>query len=173
MWCLKHRWLQNAASFRGLEKNLVPQPTHPWNHRKWGARNSRVEREPMQNKGNTELIPRKLANCGKDCAWHRCDGHEFKPHLRGHWDKAHNSGEVLHGARSLTSNRMLPHCINLEGLSTQGLKQRRPRPPPPRARAAAHCYQCCALSAAGCKMQCPSEVWKILKRKKKTLVLEH
>ena len=81
----------------------------------------------MQNKGNTELIPRKVANCGKDCARHRCDGHEFKPHLKGHWDKAHDSGEVLPGARSLTSNGMLPHCIHLEGLSTLGLKQRRLR----------------------------------------------
>ena len=50
------------------------------------------------------------------------DGLEFKPHLGGHCDKAHHSRGVLHGARALTSNRMLPHC-GFEGLSTLGLKQ--------------------------------------------------
>ena len=50
------------------------------------------------------------------------DGLEFKPHLGGHWDKAHYSRGVLHGARALTSNRMLPHC-GFEGLCTLGLRQ--------------------------------------------------
>ena len=50
------------------------------------------------------------------------DGLEFKPHLGGHGDEAHYSRGVLHGARALTSNRVLPHC-DLEGLSTLGLKQ--------------------------------------------------
>ena len=53
-----------------------------------------------------------------------CDGLEFKPHLGGHWDKAHYSRGVLHGARALTSNRMLPHC-GFEGLCTLGLRQQR------------------------------------------------
>ena len=52
------------------------------------------------------------------------DGLEFKPHLGGHWDKAHYSRGVLHGARALTSNRMLPHC-GFEGLCTLGLRQQR------------------------------------------------
>ena len=41
---------------------------------------------------------------------------------RGHGDKALNSRGMLYGARSLTSNRMLPHC-DFEGLSTLGLKR--------------------------------------------------
>ena len=52
------------------------------------------------------------------------DGLEFKPHLGGHWDKAHYSRGVLHGASAQTSNRMLPHC-GVEGLSTLGMKQQR------------------------------------------------
>ena len=52
------------------------------------------------------------------------DGLEFKPHLGGHWDKAHYSRGVLHGARALTSNRMLPLC-GFEGLCTLGLRQQR------------------------------------------------
>ena len=34
----------------------------------------------------------------------------------------HISLHVLHGARALTSNRMLPHC-GFEGLCTLGLRQ--------------------------------------------------
>ena len=44
--------------------------------------------------------------------------------LGGHGDKAHYSRGVLHGARALTSNGMLPHC-GLGELSTQGMKQKR------------------------------------------------
>ena len=47
---------------------------------------------------------------------------EFKPHLGGHGDKAHYSRGVLHGARALTSNGMLPHC-GFGELSTQALKR--------------------------------------------------
>ena len=53
-------------------------------------------------------FPRELANCGKLYEASVFDGLEFKPHLGGHWDKAHYSRGVLHGARALTSNRMLP-----------------------------------------------------------------
>ena len=76
---------------------------------------------------------------------------EIKPHLGGHWDKAHYSRGVLHGARALTSNRMLPHC-GFEGLSTLSLKQQRTESPPPRARVRhdTERFRCYALSAAGC-----------------------
>ena len=40
----------------------------------------------------------------------------------GHGDKACYNRGVLYGTKSLTSNRMLPHC-GYEGLSTLGLKQ--------------------------------------------------
>ena len=40
----------------------------------------------------------------------------------GHGDKAHYNRGVLYGTKSLTSNRMLPHC-GYERLSTLGLKQ--------------------------------------------------
>ena len=66
--------------------------------------------------------PRELANCGKLHTASVLDRLEFKPHLGGHGDKAQYSRGVLHGARALTSNGMLPHC-DLEGLSTLGLKQ--------------------------------------------------
>ena len=67
-------------------------------------------------------FPRELANCGKLHKASVFDGLEFKPHLGGHWDKAHYSRGVLHGARALTSNRMLPLC-GFEGLCTLGLRQ--------------------------------------------------
>ena len=67
-------------------------------------------------------FPRELANCGKLHMASVLDGLEFKPHLGGHGDKAQYSRGVLHGARALTSNRMLPHC-GFEGLSTLGLKR--------------------------------------------------
>ena len=54
-------------------------------------------------------FPRVLANCGKLHMASVLDGLEFKPHLGGHGDKAHYSRGVLHGARALTSNGMLPH----------------------------------------------------------------
>ena len=50
------------------------------------------------------------------------DGLEVKPHPGGHGDKAHYSRGVLHGARALTSNGMLPHC-GVGELSTQALRQ--------------------------------------------------
>ena len=50
------------------------------------------------------------------------DGLKFKPHLGGHGDKAHYNTGVLHGAKALNSNRMLPYCGN-EGFSRLGLKQ--------------------------------------------------
>ena len=50
------------------------------------------------------------------------DGLEFKPHLGGHGDQAHYNTGVLHAAKALTSNRMLPHCDN-EGFSRLDLKQ--------------------------------------------------
>ena len=52
-------------------------------------------------------FPGELANCGKLHMASVFDGLEFKPHLGGHWDKAHYSRGVLHGAMALTSNRML------------------------------------------------------------------
>ena len=69
-------------------------------------------------------FPRELANCGKLHKASVFDGLEFKPHLGGHWDKAHYSRGVLHGAKALTSNIMLPHC-GFEGLCTLGLRQQR------------------------------------------------
>ena len=76
---------------------------------------------------------------------------------RGHGDKALNSRGVLYGARSLTSNRMLPHC-DFEGLPTLALKRWRTSSPPPRAHVRHHTerFQCSALSAVGCVMQRPS-----------------
>ena len=67
-------------------------------------------------------FPRELANCGKLHMASVFDGLELKPHLGGHWDKAHDSRGVLHGARALTSSRMLPHC-GFEALCTLGLKR--------------------------------------------------
>ena len=67
-------------------------------------------------------FPRELANCGKLHMASVLDGLEFKPHLGGHGDKAQYSRGVLHGARALTSNGMLPHC-GFGELSTQALKQ--------------------------------------------------
>ena len=49
-------------------------------------------------------------------------GFEFKARLGIHVDKAHYNRGVLHGARALTSNGMLPHC-GVGELSTQALKQ--------------------------------------------------
>ena len=69
-------------------------------------------------------FPRELANCGKLYEASVFDGLEFKPHLGGHWDKAHYSRGVLHGARALTSNGMLPHR-GFEWLCTLGLRQQR------------------------------------------------
>ena len=63
-----------------------------------------------------------MANCGKSHKASVFDGLEFKPHLGGHWDKAYYGRGVLHGARALTSNRMLPHC-DFEGPCTLGLRQ--------------------------------------------------
>ena len=66
--------------------------------------------------------PEGLANCGKLRMSSVCDGLEFKPHLGGHGDEAHYSRGVLHGARALTSNGVLPHC-GFGELSTQALMQ--------------------------------------------------
>ena len=68
--------------------------------------------------------PSELANCGKLHMASVLDGLEFKPCLRGHGDKAQYSRGVLHGARALTSNGMLPHC-GIGELSTLGLRQSR------------------------------------------------
>ena len=66
--------------------------------------------------------PRELANCGKLHMTSVFDGLEFKLDFGGRGDKAHYSRGVLHGARALTSNRMLPHC-GFGELSTLALKQ--------------------------------------------------
>ena len=66
--CLKHRWLQNAASFAHLEKfwhpshpTVAPSPQEGGRHP-----TSRLECKPMQLQGNTVLVTGgKLANCGK------------------------------------------------------------------------------------------------------------
>ena len=68
------------------------------------------------------LIPMELANFGKLLMASVWDGLESKAHLWGHGDKAHYNRGVLHGAKALTSNRMLPHC-GYEGISRLGLKQ--------------------------------------------------
>ena len=68
---------------------------------------------------------RDLANCGKLHMASVCDGFEFKPHLRGSWGHGPNQHKRAvprrgHGAKSLTSTGMLPHCVH-EGPSTLGL----------------------------------------------------
>ena len=68
------------------------------------------------------LIPRELAYFGKLLMASVWDELEFKPHLGGDGDKAHYNRGVLHGAKALTSNRMLPHCGN-EKFSRLDLKQ--------------------------------------------------
>ena len=67
-------------------------------------------------------FPREFANFGKLLMASVWDGLEFKPHLGGHGGKAHYNTGVLHGAKALTNNRMLPHCGN-EGFSRLDLKQ--------------------------------------------------
>ena len=77
---------------------------------------------------------RDLANCGKLHMASVCDGLEFKPHLRGSWGNGPNQHKRAvprrgHGAKSLTSTGMLPHCVH-EGPSTLGLNQWKTTSPP-------------------------------------------
>ena len=107
------------------DETLAPQPTQPryQDHSQELACSSRVEREGQCNSKATPcLSPSELANFGKLIMASVWDELEMKPHLGGHGDKAHYKRGVLHGAKALTRNRMLPHC-GYEGLSTLGLKQ--------------------------------------------------
>ena len=80
----------------------------------------------MQKQGSIVHPLRDLANCSKlrmaNVGWA-----EFKPHLRGslgHGPNQHKRAVPRrgHGAKSLTSTGMLPHCVH-EGPSTLGLNQ--------------------------------------------------
>ena len=104
--------------------------------------NSRLERKPAQLQGNTVLFTRgKLANCGKIAhGIGVCDGHEFKPHLRGSWGRGpQQQRSAAYRAKSLTSTRMLPP-LRRRTVDT-GPEAVENQSPPPRVR------------TAGCKMQ--------------------
>ena len=137
--------------------------------------NSRLERKPVQLQGNTVLFTRgKLANCGKIAhGIGVCDGHEFKPHLRGSWGRGpQQQRSAAYRAKSLTSTRMLPP-LRRRTVDT-GPEAAENKSPPPRAHVRHHTmrFQHGAFSAAGCKMQRPPQVWKkivlnFFKRKEK------
>ena len=81
------------------------------------------------------------------CLLSVCDGLEFKPHLRGSWGHGPNQHKRAvprrgHGAKSLTSTGMLPHCVH-EGPSTLGLS--RWKPPAPRGATHTVRFQCIGL----------------------------
>ena len=78
--------------------------------------------------------PEELANFGKLHMASVYDGLEFKPHLRGSWGHGPNQHKRAvprrgHGAKSLTSTGMLPHCVH-EGPSTLGLNRWKNHQPP-------------------------------------------
>ena len=154
-----------CSVLRRSGKILAPLPPNRGTKSTRGGRhpNSRLEFKPMQLQGNTVLFTRgKLANCGKIAHGIGVyDGHEFKPHLRGSWGRGpQQQRSAAYRAKSLTSTRMLPP-LRRRTVDT-GPEAVENKSPPPRAHVRHHTmrFQHGAFSAAGCKMQHPSQVWK-------------
>ena len=122
----KRHWLHmQLPSFKPKpEKNLAPRSNQPryQHHRSWHAISGVEWEGQCSSKATPCLSPRELANFGKLLMASMWDGLEFKSHLGGHGNTAHYNRGVLHGAKALTSNRMLPRC-GKEGLPRLDLKQ--------------------------------------------------